>query len=71
MLNSGMDATSKLAPARKSVLTMFGIGIGLDRVVGLHARQVLAEHGEVAPDLAVIDDEKRRTVLDRRVALAA
>ena len=63
MLNSGIEATSKLAPARNSVLTMAGIGVGLDRVVGLHARQVLAEHGVVAPDLAVIDHEERRAVL--------
>jgi hypothetical protein len=39
------------------------IGVGLDRVVGLHARQVLAEHGVVAPNLAMIDDEKWRAVL--------
>ena len=35
---------------------------GLDRVVGLHAGQVLFEHGVVAPDLLVVDHEEGRPV---------
>ena len=39
-----------------------GVGVGLDRVVDLHARQVLAEGRVVAAQLIVVDDEERRAV---------
>ena len=40
-----------------------GVGVGLDRVVGLHARQVLPEGGVVAPNFAMVDHEKRGSML--------
>ena len=39
------------------------VGVGLDRVVGLHARQVLLEGGVVAPNLAMVHHEKRGSML--------
>ena len=39
------------------------IGVGLDRVVGLHAGQVFLELCEVAAELVVVDHEQRRAVL--------
>ncbi len=39
------------------------IGIGLDGVVGLDARQMPFEFGVVAADFRVIDHEQRRAVI--------
>jgi hypothetical protein len=39
------------------------VGVGLHRVVGLHAGEVLPEGRVVLPQLVVIDDEERRPVL--------
>ena len=40
----------------------FRIGVGLDRVIGLHARQVLLKGGVVAPQFCVIHYKQRRAV---------
>ena len=39
------------------------IGIGLDRVVSLHARQIFFEHRVVRAQFGVVHDEQRRAVL--------
>ena len=40
-----------------------GVGVGLDGVVGLHAREVALELGVVAAELVMVHHEQRRAVL--------
>ena len=62
-MNSLYEATSKLEPSCKQRLNDLLLGVGLDRVVALNARQVLFERPVVLPQDLVVDDEQRRAVL--------
>jgi hypothetical protein len=66
IMNSGIEATSKLAPSAIERADDGGIGVGLDGKVRLHARQVAFELAVVFPERVVIDHEQRRAVLFRQ-----
>ena len=68
MRNSGIEATSKLAPGLVEGLDDGRVGVGLDGVVGLHAGQVLLELGVVAAQFVVVHHEQRRAVFLRPVS---